>query len=322
MKLKVFNKLCIRGFFLEKIKKVLLKNKIEFFENFNLSVLSSIKIGEVAKIVIFPKTIKQLKFIILWLIKKNVYFKIIGNASNILFVSTINYPLIVTSKMIDEIEICDNEVNVSSGVLLTKLSDILRKNELSGIEGLSGIPATIGGAIINGAGAFGYNIYDKLISILVVCDGKIKTINRNEINFRHHFSNLHGVFILSAKFLFEKKNEYDIIKAINKFSYLRSKTQPAGLSLGSVYQKINDKSAAFYIERSGLKNKKFGGIIISNKHANFFINEGSATAVDFLRLMAFVEASVESHFGLNLLVEIEKVGDKNETDCRLSHSFK
>ena len=190
------------------------------------------------------------------------------------------------------------------------------------LEGLANIPATIGGAIKNGAGAFGFNIFDNLHSILVFSDGEIKTFLRTDIKFGHHYSNLNGVFILSAKFLFEKKNEYDIIKLLNKFSYLRSKTQPTGFSLGSVYQKINEQSAGFFIERSALKGKRIGGIIVSSKHANFFVNDGSGTIVDFLNLASFVENRVCEHFGLNLLPEIEKVGDKNEINSRLSYSFK
>lgn len=307
---------------MDKIKLYLLKSHIEFYENFDIASISSIKLGERISLAIFPKNLKELKMLIECFYFKKIYFKIIGNASNILFISSVKYPVIITSKMEDEIQINGCVVFVSSGVLLSKFSDVLKKNELSGFEGLANIPATIGGAIMNGAGAFGYNIYDRLISIDAFVNGRFVKIKRQDINFKHHYSNLNGVFILSASFLFEKKNEYDIIKLLNEFSYLRSKSQPVGFSLGSVYQKINGKSAGFYIERSGLKGKKFGGMMVSNKHANFFINEGAGTSIDFLRLSAFVEASVELHFGLNLLPEIEKVGDKNETNGRLSCSFK
>jgi len=304
------------------LKTFLSNNKFEFYENFDISTLSSIKIGERVSLAVFPKNISQLTKLIENLYLKKIYFKIIGNASNVLFVDSIRYPLIITSKMQDEISVNDCEVEFSAGMQLSKVCETLKKYQLSGFEGLAHIPATIGGAIKNGAGAFGFNIFDKLISIKAFVFGKVVTIFRNQINFKHHYSNLNGVFVLSAKFLFEKKDEYDIIKNINKFAYLRTKTQPASLSLGSVYQKTFEKSAGFFIERAGLKGKKIGGIMVSNKHANFFVNDGSGTALDFLRLAAFVESSVETHFGVNLLPEIEKVGDKNEIDSRLSYTFK
>lgn len=307
---------------MEKIKKFLNSNKIEYYEDFDISKLSSIRLGEHLSLAVFPKDIIQLQKILQFFNLKRIYFKIIGNASNVLFIDKIKYPVIITSKMKDEIKINGCEVEVSSGVHLSKLCDILKRNELSGMEGIANIPATIGGAIFNGAGAFGCNIYDRLISIKVFFNGKIFDVLRSDINFKHHSSNLNGLFILSAKFLFDKKNEYAIIEEINRCSYLRSKTQPFGFSLGSVYQKINGHSAGFFIERSGLKGQRIGGIVVSNKHANFFVNDGFGTTMDFLRLSAFVEQTVESHFGINLLPEIEKVGEENETYCRLSYSFK
>lgn len=307
---------------MEKLKSFLEKNNFEYYEKFNLSCISSIKLGDVASIVIFPSTKSQLQKVIEYFCLKKIYFKIIGNASNLLFVDNIKYPIISTSKMIDEIKICGGQVEVSAGMLISRFSDFLRKNSLSGFEGLANIPATIGGAIKNGAGAFGYNIFDKLLSIVAIFNGKIVNIDKSQINFKHHYSNLNGVFILSAKFLFENKNEYDIMKNVNKFSYLRSKSQPLGLSLGSVFQNSLDKSAGFFIERSGLKGKKIGGIEISKKHANFFVNDGTGSVVDFLNLLQMVKKEVEMQFGVNLLTEIEKVENFYETDSRLSHSFK
>lgn len=307
---------------MEKIKKYLADNKVEFVENFDIAKISSIRLGEKLSLAIFPKDINQLQKLILFFCTKKIFFKIIGNASNVLIVNKLNYPVVITNKMKEEIKIEGNIVSVSAGMILSKFCDLLKKNELSGFEGLANIPATIGGAIINGAGAFGFNIFDRLVSIDAVLNGEIVTILKNEIKFKHHFSNLDGVFILSAKFLFEKKNEYDIMNLLNKYSYLRTKSQPVGFSLGSVYQKINGKSAGFYIERAGLKGQRVGGIVVSNKHANFFVNDGFGTTTDFLRLSAFVDSVVEKHFGLNLLPEIEKVGEDNETFCRLSYSCK
>ncbi len=307
---------------MDNIKSFFSKNNFEYYENFDMAKLSSIKIGGKARLVVFPKNTSELKKVVLKLFKTKTQFKIVGNASNLLFVSDLEFVVVATSKMINEVEITGQNVCVSAGTMLPFLCDLLAKNGLSGLEGLCGIPATVGGAIMCGAGAFGFNIFDKLISILVVEDGKVDEILRADVNFKHHYSNLCGKIILSAKFLFEKKKEYDIISLQNKFSYMRTKSQPSGFSLGCVYQKTLDNSAGFFIERAGLKGKRFGGLMVSNKHANFFVNDGTATAVDFLRLMAFVEMNVSSHFGIDLLPEIEKVGEKNETNSRLSYPFK
>lgn len=307
---------------MEKIYRFLDKNHFEYYHNFDISTMSSIKIGSVASFVIFPKTVAEFEKLLMCLYSKKIRFEVFGNLSNVLFMGKITYPIIVTSKMNEEIHIDKNMVSVSAGMMLPKFAEIMRKNGLSGVEGLVGIPATIGGAIKNNAGAFGFSISDKLLSVKVFSKGKIFYLKKNEIKFAYHYSNLNIFVILEASFLFEFKNEYDIIDLSNKFTYLRGKTQPMGLSLGSVFKKVNGKSAGFFIERSGMKGFREGGIMVSNKHANFFVNDKSGSASDFLHLLHIVQARVEKQFGVWLVPEIEKVGDFNETFSRPSYTFK
>ena len=307
---------------MEKVIEQLKKNNIEIVRNFDVSNLSSIRIGGKLRFAIFPKTTKELIKVLSILYTSKVYFKVVGNLSNILFVSDISYPVVITNKMIDEVEIEGGKVEVSAGMLVSKFSDTLRKNRLSGFEGLVGIPATIGGAIMNNAGAFGYSVSDRLVKVKVFFAGRVFDVFKNQIKFSYHYSNLDGFVLISATFLFENKNEYDIINLTNKFTYLRGQSQPNGFSLGSVYKKINGKSAGFYIERAGLKGLRTGGAVVSIKHANFFINDKGASATDFLRLSAKVESAVLNQFGLTLLPEIEKVGDKDEIIGRFAYPFK
>ncbi len=303
------------------IKQFLDKGNFEYYENYDISAFSAIKIGARCKLVIFPKNINQLQKLLIWLYGNKEYYRVFGNASNVLFISDLSYPVVFLNKMNDEYEVSGNMVRASAGMMLGKFCDVLRKNGLSGAEGLVNIPATIGGAIMNNASAFGNSISDHLVKITAIFDGKIREIYKNEIKFGYHYSNLSGFIILSAEFWFEKNNEYDIINLSNKFTYLRNKTQPSGLTLGSVFRKINSKSAGFYIERAGLKSLRKGGIVVSSKHANFFVNDKGGSALDFLALISVVQKSVEKQFGLCLVPEIEKVGDRDEIICRLSHTF-
>lgn len=305
---------------MEKLKCFLEKNKIEYIENFDMSNISTIRIGGVVRIVVFPKNQNEFEKVIVFFSVQKMYFRVVGNVSNVLFLEKISYPVVVTNKMKDEIEICKNIVTVSAGVLISKLGEVLKKNRLSGIEGLVGIPATIGGAIMCNAGAFGYMISDHLIKVKVFRFGKIFELSAKEIKFGYHYANLTGFIILSATFLFENKDEYDIMNLCNEFTYLRNKSQPNGWSLGSVYKKTNGKSAGFYIERSGLKGLRVGGVIVSKKHSNFFINDKFGSVMDFLRLSSLVEKTVEKQFGVSLVSEIEKVGEKDEIVSRLSYS--
>ena len=293
---------------MENLKKFFDKNKIDYYFDFDISQFSSIKIGSIIKLLILPKTTKELELILKFFYRKKIFYRVFGNLSNVLFTSKIDYPVILTSKMQAEISLNKNLVTVSSGVLISKLCDYLKKHNLSGFEPLSGIPATIGGAIFNNAGAFGCSISDNLVSVLVFFEGKTLLLKKSDIKFQYHHASLFGFIVLQATFLFENQNEYDIIKMFNEFTYKRNLTQPSGFSLGSVYKKCNGVSAGFYIERSGLKGSKVGGIIISKKHANFFINENLGSSYDFLALCKNTEDIVYKNFGVTLYTEIEKVG--------------
>ena len=293
---------------MEKLIKFLDKNKISYFEDYDISSLSSIKMGNIVKLLIMPKSIKDLTLLLKFCHHKKYPFRVFGNLSNVLFVSKIDYPIILTSKMQTEIKFNNNIVTCSSGVLLSVLCEQLKKHSLSGLEPLSGIPATVGGAIFNNAGAFGKSISDNLVSVLVFFQGKILSLDKNDIKFGYHFASLFGFIVLQATFLFEFKNEYDIIKLYNEFSFKRNESQPVGFSLGSVYKKANDFSAGLYIERSGLKGTRVGGVMVSKKHANFFINDGTGSVYDFISLSKIVETKVMNDFGITLCTEIEKVG--------------
>lgn len=305
-----------------KLKQFLDKNKIEFYEDFDIGIMSTIKLSQKARLVVFPKSEDLFVKVLNYLFVSKIKYRVFGNLSNVLFCGYCEDIIVSTQKMSEEIKISRGVVSVSAGMSLPKFCEIVRKNSLAGVEGLINIPATIGGAIRNNAGAYGYSISDRLIKIKVFYEGSVFDIFKNEIKFGYHYSNLSGFVILEATFLFENKNEYDIIKLSNEVTYLRGKTQPLGLSLGSVFKKVNDRSAGFYIERSGLKGLREGGIVVSSKHSNFFVNDKNGSAIDFLRLLSKVQSLVQSQFAVCLVPEIEKVGGIDETCCRPSHTFK
>ncbi len=306
---------------MEKLITFLDKNEIEYHENYDISLLSSIRLGCKINIVIFPKTIKSLTKLLTFLFQNKLVYIVAGNLSNMLFVDTVADCVILTSKMQDEIDARGNLVSVSAGTMLTKLCEFAKKNGLSGMEGLVGIPATVGGAIRNNAGAFGYQISDRLVSMQVFYNGRVCELKKSQIKFDYHYSSLRGIVVLSATFLFENKKEYDIINLYNEYTYIRNSTQPSGLSLGSVYRRVNGKSAGFYIERSGLKGTRVGGLVVASKHSNFFINDKNGNVSDFLRLSSLVENAVLKQFGVALIPEVEKVERDYETFSRPTYTF-
>ena len=303
------------------IRFALTQSRIEYAQNFDVIEISTIKFSQLIDLAIFPKNTKEFVSVLKILNKNKCVFKVVGNTSNLLFTTRINYPIVFTNKMKDEYRVDKNLVTVSAGMQISRLLEICKRNKLSGLEQLVGIPATIGGAIFNNAGAFGTSISSKLLKVSGFVNGKIVEISADKIKFFYHGSNLKGIVLLTASFWFENKNEYDIINLCNEYTYKRTVSQPSGFSLGSVYQKICDKSAGFYIERAGLKTSRIGGVVVSKKHANFFINDKSGSVDDFMKLQSLVEDRVEKQFGLTLISEIEKVGELYETFSRPSHTF-
>ena len=180
---------------MKRIKDFLNKQKIEYYDNFDCSIVSSMKLGGVACLAIFPNNQKEFEKLLLFLNVIKSPFEVFGNSSNILVVKKLEYPIIFTSKMTDDILIDKSIVTVSAGVLLSRFCDVLKKNNLSGFEGLVGIPATVGGALINNAGAYGYSISDRLVKVKVFKNGKIFDLYSNEIKFGYHFSNLKGFIV-------------------------------------------------------------------------------------------------------------------------------
>ena len=294
---------------MDKIKLSLSQLKIDFIEDFDIVEISTLKISQKISLAIFPKNISQLTSVLKLLYRSKCFYKVVGNTSNLLFVARVNYPVIFTNKMKDEYIINGNQVTVSSGMQVSRLIEILKRNKLGGIEGLIGIPATVGGAVFNNASAYNNALSSYLVKISAFYAGKVIELKANQIKFGYHYSNLKGLVLLSVTFFFENKSEYDIIKMCNEYTYKRASMQPNGFSLGSVYQKINDKSAGFYIERAGLKLARVGGVVVSKKHANFFVNDKQGSADDFLQLQSLVERKVSEQFGLTLVPEIEKVGE-------------
>ena len=303
------------------IKLALMQSRIDYAQNFDVAEVSTIRFSQIVKLAIFPKCVKELTFVLKVLYKQKIKFKVVGNTSNLLFAGKIDYPVIFTNKMKDEYKFEKNTVTLSAGMQVSRLLELCKRNKFSGLEELVGIPATIGGAIFNNAGAYGKAISSRLLKITGFSMGKIVEIPADEIKFVYHGSNLKGIVLLTASFWFENKNEYDIISLCNEYTYKRTAMQPSGFSLGSVYQKINGKSAGFYIERAGLKTTRIGGVVVSKKHANFFVNDKSGNVEDFLKLQRLVEEKVSSQFGLTLVSEIEKVGEFYETSCGPSHTY-
>ena len=237
--------------------------------------------------------------------------KVIGNGTNVLISDLGCNGIVIDIKNLNDIFFKREQVKVMAGAKVEKLIKFALDNKLSGLEALSGIPATLGGAIVMNAGAFGHNISDYITTVETLYDGKIKVYDKNECKFGYRTSRFLGKkeVVISATFLLEQKERDAISDSIKSYLNLRHSIQPSGRSCGSVFRNPKPFSAGALIEKAGLKGYKVGGATVSNKHANFIITSSKATAKDVYVLINTIKEKVKDAFNIELFEEVECVGE-------------
>ncbi len=297
---------------LSHIKKFLEVQNIEYLEDVDLSSLSPIKIGGKADAVAYPNTICKLISLVTYLDFHNIRLKILGRTSNILFVDKKTKPFLISTVRMSLIEISENTVTAQCGALLSTVCARAATSRLSGLEEISGIPGTIGGAVFGNSGAFGKSISD-IVKCVTVYDrraGVVKNMTNKECQFsyRHSGFSESGDIILSVVLLLDGATEEHIGRRSEHFRLKRAESQPCGLpSLGSVFKRPKNGFAGEMIEKCGLKGHTLGGAAISEAHAGFIVNIGGATTQDFIGLYYLARKCVFEKFSVMLEPEIQFV---------------
>lgn len=292
---------------IEKIKKIVgVKNVIE---SVSLKEVCTFKIGGTANALVMPKTFGEL-FELVDLFKENTAkYKVIGNASNILFDDKHLDLYIISTKNLCGYEInASGQVVVSAGANTAVLLKDLQALGLSGLEFLAGVPATLGGAIKMNAGAFGFSISDTLQSVTFLENGFLKTRNKEELCFGYrtsYFTNNDSAIILFAEFNLTKVGPEKVKEKIEDNLNARGLSQPKGFSAGSVFKNLSFAPIGKLVDELGLKGKTIGGAKISEKHGNFIINTGNATFKDVKDLITYIKLQVYKTYGEVLETEIE-----------------
>lgn len=201
-----------------------------------------------------------------------------------------------------------NRIVAGSGVRLPVLAAFAAREGLSGLEWAVGIPGTVGGALKMNAGAHGGDIAGVLSYADVYAHGKTKRRIAEECGFSYRQSNIDGI-VLRAAFYLRTGDRAAIASATETFMSVRRKAQPQGRSAGSVFKSVNGVPAWKYVEGAGLKGLKIGGARISEKHANFIVNTGGASAADVYKLILKAEKEVYEKYGVVLEREIILVGE-------------
>ncbi|BBL72239.1 UDP-N-acetylenolpyruvoylglucosamine reductase [Methylogaea oryzae] len=208
----------------------------------------------------------------------------------------------------------DGSVLAEAGVACAHVAKFCAEQGLGGAEFLAGIPGTMGGALAMNAGAFGGETWD-VVSSVVTVDRLGVERERGAGDFRIGYRQAQGPegeWFLAAKLRLTAGDTTQSRERIRQLLAQRSATQPTNMpSCGSVFRNPDGDYAARLIENSGLKGRCIGGACVSEKHANFIVNTGAATAADIESLIELVRAEVAARHGVNLSTEVCIVGDKS-----------
>lgn len=255
---------------------------------------TTFRIGGPADYYLCPHSTEELQKILQICRENKLEFFILGNGSNLL-VSDKGYRGVVIQlwKNFSDIETEDNTITVKAGALLSKVAAEALEESLTGMEFASGIPGTMGGAVMMNAGAYGGEMKDIIREVTVLTrEGELLTLSKEEMNFGYRTSVVKekGYVVISAVLQLRKGDREEIRKVMDELKERRVTKQPLDMpSAGSTFKRPEGYFAGKLIMDAGLRGFSVGGAQISEKHCGFVVNKGDATAADVLGLIGEVQ---------------------------------
>ncbi len=282
---------------------------------------SAMKVGGPADYLTITSDVKELEESIRFLWEQEIPFILLGSGSNTL-ISDAGIREVVVINKAKEVKFLENDPETprlwaESGASFGKLSRRTASKGWTGLEWSAGIPGTVGGAVVNNAGAFGSNVAENLEVAEILHLGRDK-IQRSEwsvdqLAYDYRTSviktGISPAVVLSATFRLRQSTPEKVKAQLSAISEKRQGSQPQGASLGSMFKNPPGDYAGRLIEEAGLKGSRVGNAEISLVHGNFFLNQGNATADDIAALIERVRKTVKEKFGVKLELEIQLIGD-------------
>ncbi len=293
----------------------LTSHKIEFRRRESVRRLSFVGIGGVAALAAYPKSRGEMLCLLSYLRANAIPYKVVGNMSNILPPDGYWGVCLVSSTKMRSVAIENGVAVAECGAPLSLLCRAMAVADLSPPAELVGIPGTVGGAVYQNAGAFGLDIASRLAFADIYdprCD-RVRRLTAEELGFSYRKSALEqkGI-LLCAGFFGAAASREASERRMLEYMRRRRESQPRERSLGSVFLRVGETSAAYYIDRAGLKGYRIGDASVSRLHAGFIINEGNATAGQYRALAQHIKETVFESFGVQLKTEIEIIEEREE----------
>lgn len=275
---------------------------------------TTFKVGGTADWFLTPQTEKQLSETLKILSKNEIPFFVLGNGSNLLVGDKgIRGAVLCLCKKMEKIEVKGQELYAEAGAILSRVSNAALAAELEGTEFSSGIPGSVGGAVYMNAGAYEHEMKEIIKSVRYMdMSGNVFESDCEDCDFGYRTSKFSkgNYIILGCTFKLQKGDPKEIRARIADYTQRRVSKQPLEKpSAGSTFKRPEGYFAGALIENAGLKGHTIGGAQVSEKHAGFVVNTGSATARDVLDLIEYIKKTVFEKFGVTLEPEVKLIGE-------------
>ncbi|MGB7415129.1 MAG: UDP-N-acetylmuramate dehydrogenase [Thermosynechococcaceae cyanobacterium] len=283
---------------------------------FSLADHTTFKVGGLAEWFVAPQSIEDLQLSYVWALENNIEATLLGAGSNLL-ISDRGLPgLIISTRHLKQHHFDEQtgRIIVEAGKPLPKLAKQAARKGWAGFEWAVGIPGTVGGAVVMNAGAHGGCTADNLVEAHVLNpDGSIEILPAAALAYHYRSSILQQDRrpLIRAVLQLQPGADPEVVQATTQ-THLnhRLSTQPYDWpSCGSVFRNPLPRSAGWLIEQTGLKGYQIGGAQVAEKHANFILNCGHATASDIFNLIRYVQHRVEQEWSLSLHPEVKMLGE-------------
>lgn len=276
---------------------------------------TTFRVGGPADILVSPNSQEEVCTLLVAIQAEQVPCTILGNGSNVLVLDKgIRGVVLKLGNALNGLVIEGTRIRVEAGVLLSRLATAAADAGLTGLEFASGIPGSLGGAILMNAGAYGGEIGNLVRTVTVVDpNGQVRNLDREQMDFRYRHSVVMetGDIILSATLELAPDDPEAIHERIRDLTQKRITKQPLNFpSAGSTFKRPPGYFAAALIDQAGLRGYRVGDAQVSEKHTGFVVNRGHATASEILQLMDDVKTRVHAMSGVWLEPEVRILGEK------------
>jgi UDP-N-acetylmuramate dehydrogenase len=277
--------------------------------NYPLAKRTWYGLGGPADYFIRPKTVEQLKKVLHRCNENGVRIYVMGFGSNLLISDEGVRGAVVKleAEPFTHIEFKGQEVTARAGAELSRLVLTCVEKGLSGVEALTGIPGSVGGAVrMNAGGNFGD--FGSVVEAVTLMDktGNVFEKSKPELVFDYRQTNIAAKFILGARVKLNAADPEQVMRTVKEIWICKKNSQPLNTkNAGCIFKNPPGASAGALIDKAGLKGLKIGGAVVSDKHANFIIAENGCTSRDVVRLIEAVKQRVKDRFDVDLELEIE-----------------